>query len=72
MCQSCGQYLTVLYAADLMLVLCAGLSLMLVQGGWCLVGMTAVCTFGSWAAIQMWMTVQRHHGSIPEKLTLLP
>ena len=70
--QSCEQDAMVLYAADLMLLLCAGLSLMLVQEGWCLVGMIVVCTFGSLAEILLWMIVQWRHGSIPEKSMLLP
>ena len=68
---SCGQDVIALYAADLMLLLCAGLSLMPVQGSWCLAGMIAVCTCGSLATILLWMTVQWHCGSIPEKSMLL-
>ena len=43
-----------------------------VQEGWCLAGMTAVCTFGSLAVILPWMIVQLHRGSIPEKSMLFP
>ena len=44
-------------SADLMLVLRAGPSLMLLQGGCCLAGMIAVYTFGSWTAVLLWMPV---------------
>ena len=70
LCQRCRQHLFLLFAANVMLLLCAGLSQMPVQGGWCLAEMTAVYTIGSLAVILPWMTVQRYCGSIAEKSTL--
>lgn len=60
---------------DLVLLLCAGILLMLVQVGLFLVAMTANCIFGSLAVFLLLMTmftVQWQLGSFPEKLMLLP